>query len=1519
MATCNDREGWDAVSRIRAFDLTSCFEEGILLSTLLIVFFAFASFNSWLLSSRHTLPETRKSKWVLRGKLILLAFAFSASCVNAVLILSSRQSVAVWQSYVLEPLLFTSLLLLTWLNNRRARTSNSTILLFWPAYTTALIIWGRTAVDQGLPNLPVFLVKCVVLAFGLGSFALECLGGALVQQDNAEKGFVENPVLTANIFSLWTFGWMTPLMKKGASEYVTEDDLPSLLPSDESANLGHDLQQALSKHSSLWVALFTAFGRPYTFAAGLKIVQDCLAFMQPQLLRWLLSYISEYQRSHVGTNVAETPGPAAVEGFAIAAIMFVAAVTQTILLHQYFQRCFETGMRVRAGLVTAIYKKALILSSDERGRASGDIVNLMSVDATRLQDLCTYGLIAVSGPLQISLAFASLYNMLGWPSFVGVAIMIVSIPLNTVVARVLKKMQEKQMKNRDQRTRLMSELLANIKRHIKLYAWEFAFIRRILHVRNDLELRMLRRIGIVTSLNATMWSGIPLLVAFSSFAVAAVVSSTPLTSDVIFPSISVFMLLQFPLAMFSQVTSNLIEAWVSIKRISSFLNSDELQPDARRLIQKERLELGDEVLSIKNGEFWWSSDAATPALEDINLTVHKGELVGILGRVGAGKTSLLSAIVGDMRRTEGEVVVSGSIAYAPQNPWILSATVRDNIVFSHEYDESFYNDVIDACALKQDLDLLPEGDLTEVGEKGITLSGGQRARVSLARAVYARADLILLDDVLSAVDAHVARHIFDHVIGPKGLLSTKARVLVTHSIAFLGQFDRLAFVRRGIIIECDTYQSLLANAQSEVFKLIRGHGTSSGSSGTSTPHISGYTTPQTDEEPSATSVTSSDPESSFDEQRLLEKRVRRPSFTKAALAEIPPTRLATTGANKEHSEQGKVKPLVYYQYLEAASKSGFALFLVATVLQQTMSVLASVTLRAWGEHNQQTGDNTGMFKYLLGYGLFSLSSVLLGGVAALLIWVLCSLRSARKLHDSMLNAVMRAPLSFFELTPTGRILNLFSRDTYVVDQILGRVIQNLVRTAAVTLSIVAIIGGSFPPFLIAVVPLGWFYSRVMTYYLATSRELKRLDAVSRSPIFAWFSESLAGVSTIRAFNQQDVFITKNERRIDRNQICYLPSISVNRWLAIRLEFVGATIILITAVLAVTALVTTGVDAGLVGLVLSYALNTTSALNWVVRSASEVEQNIVRQASQHMATTAAHLHLHSVERILHYVGLPSEAPNEIPVTAPSDQWPTAGEVVFSQYSTQYRPELEPVLKNISMTIKSREKIGVCGRTGAGKSSLLLALFRIIEPTSGTIFIDGVDITKIGLHNLRSAISIVPQSPDLFEGTLRENIDPVGEHQDADIWTALSQAHLKGYVESLPEGLDAPVREGGSSLSSGQRQLLCFARALLRKSKILVLDEGKCNNVFRFSPTSAVDLDTDKAIQDIIRGPQFADVTMFTIAHRLNTIIESDRVLVLDAGKASRSSIAELDTPQKLIDDPASMFHSLAAEAGLLNGA
>ncbi|KAI9464554.1 P-loop containing nucleoside triphosphate hydrolase protein [Lactarius psammicola] len=1430
-ATCHHSEGWGPVSRLRPFDFTPCFEEGVLFSVPLGSLIVLSLFRVCQLWQLVALQRTQKvNVRLLWGKVVILALISLISIANIVVTSIDSRWVTFFPLLVLEAIGFLALLLLTYMSHTRTRRSSTIALLFWLAYFAVLLIWSRTILGVARSQLPlVFALRWGIGALGLVAFVLEYLGPEYCSEpDSTPRLNPESPLLTANIFSVWTFGWLTPLIKKGARQFVTEDDLPELVPEDEASKLGQSLQRSMKDHKSLWMALFVSYGGPFAVAACLKILQDCLSFLQPQLLRLFLSFISAYQSARLSDT--SNLGPSPLEGFSIATVMF------SIILHQYFQRCYETGMR-------AIYQKALVLSNDERGKASGDIVNLMSVDASRLQDLCTYGLMAISAPFQVTLAFVSLYNLLGWSAFVGVAIMIFSVPLNTFIANLMKNLQIQQMKNKDKRSRLMSELLANI-RSIKLYAWEHAFLRRILFVRNEQELKMLKKIGIYSAMNTTLWGGIPLLVAFSSFATAATISSKPLTSDVIFPAISLFMLLQFPLAMAAMVINQVIEGVVSARRLRTYLSGDELQLDAREVTLNPDLCAGDVVLDIKDGEFTWSKDPSTsPTLEGINLAARKGELVGIIGRVGAGKSSLLSAIIGDM---------------------LMGASIRDNILFSHEYDETFYNLVLDACALRPDLELMPNGDSTEVGEKG-KLSGGQRARVSLARAVYARADLVLLDDVLAAVDSQVARQVFDQVIGPRGLLATKARIFVTHSISFLSRFDQLFYLRRGIIIESGSYAKLAGDKESHVYKLIHGHGHTSGStsSGTTTPFWNGEGST-----PSGSSTHAE--EGTLTEEKmnaLQEKLTHKKSFSRATLAPVTSqtTKASSGGLSEEQSAQGRVKSHVYWRYIGAASKVGFALFVVVMAMQQTLLVLGTFALKYWSEGNRESGENKSAVKYLWAYGLLSLSSSILNCTASILILVFCSLKSSKHLHDAMLNSVIRAPLTFFELTPSGRILNLFTKDTNVVDQILARVIQFVVRTLCSSIGIVVVIGSSFPPFLIAIIPLGWLYNRFMTYYLATSRELQRLNAVSRSPIISWFSESLSGLSTIRAFGQQAVFAEINERRVDRNQMCYLPSTSVNRWLAVRLEFIGAMIIFISSLLAVGTLMTSGVDAGLVGLVISYALNTTSSLNWLVRSASEVEQNIV-----------------SVERMLQYIELKPEAPYEVPEAQPEGGWPSEGRVEFRNYSLRYRPELDLVLKNISLMMNPGEKIGICGRTGAGKSSLLLALFRILEPAEGTILIDGVDITKIGLYDLRSAMTIVPQSPDLFEGT-------VGEHQDADIWEALKQSHLKEYV-----------REGGSSLSAGQRQLVCFARALLRKTKILVLDEA----------TSAVDLETDKAIQDIIRGPQFKNTTILTIAHRLNTIMDSYRILVLDEGK-----VAEFDTPSTLLTKPESAFRSLAVEAGL----
>ncbi|KAM0749801.1 hypothetical protein T439DRAFT_39861 [Meredithblackwellia eburnea MCA 4105] len=1300
----------------------------------------------------------------------------------------------------------------------------------------------------------------------------------------------ECPRIRANIFDRLTFSWLTPMMKAGYTKYLTEEDLWALPPGDTAEALGANLESTWNKRRaladaknkdlppdakkvspSLTGALIASFGGPFMVAAIFKFLQDCLSFAQPQLLKRLLIFVNSYGSS--------TPEPA-FHGYLIAITMFVCAVAQTLLLHCYFARVFETGMRVRGGLINIIYKKSLVLSNDERGgRLTGDIVNLQSTDATRLQDLCTYGQVAWSGLFQITLAFISLYKLLGWYMLIGVAVMLASMPLTAAIARYQTKLQREQMKNKDKRTSIMSEILNNI-RSIKLYAWEDSFAAKLFDVRNNKELVMLRKMGYLSSTSGFLWSFTPFAVAFSSFSMFALFSGQPLTSEIVFPAITLFSLLGFPLAVLPMVFASLVEAFVSIERLTNFLVGKELQEGAIKVeLPRRELKDGDELVSVVHGDFTWSTAAVDPTLVDINLSLKKGELLAVVGRVGSGKSSLLSSILGEMTKLDGSVTVRGTVAYCNQQPWIMGGTVRSNITFGHRFDEEFYNIVIAACALKEDLAILPNGDATEVGEKGISLSGGQKARVALARAVYARADIYLLDDPLSAVDAHVGRHLFDQVLGPQGLLAGKGRLLCTNAIPFCEQADELIFLRKGVILERGTYSSAVTG-DTELSRLLLEFGK------TSDDH--------SDEEGSGSDETVVAPAelAAKLEEGVLDNELREQAdVALAKRAELVPVSVQKRETLKtlkrstrptETRQQGSVKWSNYVTYIRANSYIGVALYTITIVGQQLLQIATNVWLKNWSQRNSGAGDNGDLVWFLGIYAAFGLGASLVYLLNGILLYSICVVRSAKIMHDSMFRAVMRSPMRFFETTPLGTILNRFSRDVYVVDEVLARVFGGFFRTLAGVFGMVGVITFSAPQFLIVFIPLLFVYKQVQTYYLATSRELKRLDATTKSPIFASFQETLGGVATIRAYRQSDRFMAENQARVDRNQEAYFPSINCNRWLAVRLEFIGSIIILATALLAVVTLVrTNSVDAGIVGLMLSYALTTTQTLNWIVRSATEVETNIV-----------------SVERVQEYIDLEPEAADFIPETQPEKSWPQSGALSFKNVAARYRANLDLVLRDVSFELKGGEKVGVCGRTGAGKSSLTMVLYRVVEPESGQVILDGVDVGKIGLHCLRSRLSIIPQDSQCFEGSLRENLDPTGKATDAELWGALEQCHLKDHIESMPGKLDAHIDEGGSNLSAGQRQLMCLGRALLRRSKVLVLDEA------------TADPESDKEIQKVIRN-EFASCTIFVIAHRLNTIMDCDKILVMDKGR-----VAEFASPAELLLDKNSIFYSLALEAGVV---
>ncbi|XP_054168602.1 multidrug resistance-associated protein 1-like [Oppia nitens] len=1163
----------------------------------------------------------------------------------------------------------------------------------------------------------------------------------------------------------------------------------------------------------------------FYFIAGafFKLINDVLTFISPQLMSILMSYIKN--------KTEET-----WHGYLYAILLFINTMFQVLSLNYYFNRMMVIGMRIRTCLVAAIYRKSLRLSNTAKTESTtGEIVNLMAVDAQRFIEMTQFINLIWSAPLQIVLAVYFLWQELGISVLGGLAVMAFMVPINGYLTKVSKKLQIKQMKLKDERVKAMNEILSGIK-VLKLYGWEQAFMDDILKIRNK-ELRNLRTINYIGCALMSLWMCAPFFVSFITFAIYVLMSpDNELTAQKAFVSLALFNILRFPLSMLPYLVTNIILTSVSVKRLNKFLNAPELSGYVQREFNNNN------AVEVNNGSFSWKkaineSDDCQTILHRLNIEIKKNSFVAIVGSVGSGKSSLLSALLGDMEIQDGSVNICSSqkIAYVPQQAWIQNSSLKNNILFGNSFDEKRYKQVIDVCALKPDLDILPGGDETEIGEKGINLSGGQKQRVSVARACFTDSNLYLLDDPLSAVDSHVGKYIFEEVLDSKtGFLKDKTRILVTNSLAFLPSTDKIIVLKDGAVSETGTFNELIK---------FNGH---------FADLIKQY---------SANSLNKEEKEVENQTKKTKSGTIKETNNEKAKLVEV------------ERAETGRVKYSVYFRYFKAITWFWCINVVVNYGLMQAATAAQSVWLSEWS-----TNENNNVY-YLIIYGVLGVIQIFFVSFG----WYALTkgtIKAAKFLHLKMLEQIMHSPMSFFDTTPLGRILNRFSKDVDTCDLILAQTIRVCLTCGFATIATIVVISIEIPIFLAIILPIAIIFYIVQKFYITTSRQLKRLESITKSPIYAHFSETLTGVSTIRAYGVNKQFIKESDNRLDLNNRCFYPNVAANRWLSIRLEMVANIIIFFSALFAVIYREKLG--ASEVGLIVSYALNTTQNLNWLVRCFSDLETNIV-----------------GVERILEYTDLKTEAEWYIEDTAPQSGWPIDGNIDFDNYSTKYREGLDLVIKQISIKINSGERIGIVGRTGAGKSSLTLALFRLIEATEGNITIDGINISDIGLHQLRSRLTIIPQDPVLFSGTIRQNLDPFNTYTDEDIWKALELSHLKTFVSTLESTLEYKVSEGGENLSVGQRQLICLARALLRHTKVLILDEA----------TAAVDLETDSLIQQTIRKA-FADCTVLTIAHRLHTILDSTRVLVLNEGR-----IAEFDSPDNLLADENSVFYSLAKDAGI----
>ncbi|NXY67006.1 MRP1 protein, partial [Glareola pratincola] len=1122
------------------------------------------------------------------------------------------------------------------------------------------------------------------------------------------------------------------------------------------------------------------------------------------------------------------------------------------LLHQLYQRNnMLTAVKIKTAVVGLIYKKALTLAnSSRRNYTTGEIVNLMSADAQQLMDLTVNINLLWSAPFQIIMAVVFLWKELGPSVLAGVAVLLLVIPINALIAAKVKRLKKSQMRYSDQRVKLLSEILHGIK-ILKFYAWEPAYQKKVMSIR-EREVDVLKSSGYLMTYSVLTLTCIPFMVSLATFGVFFHLDKENiLTATKVFTSISLFNILRLPLFDLPSVISAVAQTKVSLSRLEDFLCAEDLNPEDVNTSYS-----GNHAVGFIGASFCWEKNGL-PVLKNLSVSIPEGSLVAVVGQVGSGKSSFLSAILGEMEKLEGTVQRRGSLAYVSQQPWIQNYSLQENILFGANLNRPYYELVLESCALLPDLEQLPNGDQTEIGERGVNISGGQKQRVSLARAVYSNADLYLLDDPLSAVDVHVGKHLFEKIIGPSGLLKSKTRILVTHTLTLLPHTDLIIVMEEGRISQMGTYQELISK-RTNFDELIQV-----------------FSTEHTREETTPLEVSSSK------EKGQLGRSLQQRELLKHKDSSFDQSKILTN--IKEKVATGGMKMSVVLKYLQAFKWQWMWLTIVTYLGQNALAVGQNLWLSTWTTEAAKVSDFT-EWKQSQSYKLHIYG--LLGFIQGDCLLVCCgayvltkgSLSASRVLHHQLLDNVLHLPLQYFETNPVGQIINRFTKDLFIVDIRFHYYLRTWLNCTLDVIGTILVIASASPLFIVVVIPLGYFYVTIQRYYIASSRAIRRLAGASHSPVISHFSETLAGRSTIRAFGHQERFIRKNNDVVYENLVYFYNNIISNRWLSVRLEFLGNLMVFFAALFVVLAGNT--VSSSTVGLSISYALNIIQSLNFWVRKACEIETNAV-----------------SIERVCEYAKMDKEKP-WIMSKRPPVGWPDRGIIEFVNYKAKYRTNLGLALNDVSFQTQSKEKVGIVGRMGAGKSTLTNCLFRVLEGSEGKIIIDGVDISTIGLHDLRGNLNIIPQDPVLFSGTVQSNLDPLGKHSDLELWEVLELCDLKDFVQSLPKKLLHEISEGGENLSVGQRQLVCLARVLLRKTKILVLDEA----------TASVDMETDNLVQSTIKR-EFYDCTILTIAHRLHTVMDSERVLVLDAGR-----ILEYDTPRNLLQGKGA-FSQMVAEAGI----
>uniref|UniRef100_A0A674ELT9 Multidrug resistance-associated protein 4 n=1 Tax=Salmo trutta TaxID=8032 RepID=A0A674ELT9_SALTR len=1248
--------------------------------------------------------------------------------------------------------------------------------------------------------------------------------------------------------------WVTPLFSIGNKRRLEEDDMYQVLPDDASQVLGEELQRHWDKEvrmaakelrmPKLTKAIVKCYGKPYAVLGIFSFTVEVIKVIQPVFLGKLIQYFEKYDPDDMD---------ALYEAFGYAAGISLSTVALTVLQIHYYYHVLRTGMKIRVAVCHMIYKKALCLSSAAMGKTTtGQIVNLLSNDVNKFDEVTTNLHYLWIAPLQAVVVIILLWYEIGPSCLAGVAVLVLLLPLQTMFGKLFGSLRSKTSALTDNRICTMNEVVSGI-RIIKMYAWEKPFSALVNDVRRE-EISKIMSSSYLRGLNMASFFAASKIIVFITFAVYVLLGNT-ISASRVFVAVSLYGAIKITVTLFfPQAIEKVFETIISIRRIKNFLLLDEIErPNMRFTLEEKK----DASVEIKDLICYWDKCLDTPSLQNLSLTVKSEQLVAVIGPVGSGKSSLLSAILGELPHDKGVLRVKGQLTYTSQQPWVFPGTIRSNILFGKELHPQKYEKVLRACALKRDMELLPDGDLTVIGDRGATLSGGQKARVNLARAVYQDADIYLLDDPLSAVDAEVGRHLFEQCIC--GILKNKPRILVTHQLQYLQAVDQILVLKEGHVVARGTYSELQHSGVNFTSLLKRDE----------------EEEPQTNNNHSVVKHAFSQNSISSQNSEVSHTSSMH-SVKDGAEQVLCPCLLPVQTIAEESRSEGNIGASLYFKYLNAGASilvmlGTVLLSLIAEVLTHPECQAVNVTILPSTWKNRVTVDKSPS----LCSGL-TLASVIFGFARSLVMFNVL-VKAAQSLHNRMFNSILRTPVRFFDVNPIGRILNRFSKDISQLDSMLPNTFVDFSQSILQNIGVVVVAASVMPWILIPVVPLLIIFLFLRRYFLQTSRDVKRLESTTRSPVFSHLSSSLQGLWTIRAFRAEERFQNTFDAHQDLHSESWFLFLVTSRWFALRLDGICAAFVTVTAFGCL--FLRDGLEAGAVGLVLSYAVTLLGNFQWTIRQSAEMENMMT-----------------SVERVVEYTELESEAPWETQ-KRPPPEWPSQGLITFDRVSFSYSSDGPVVLKDMKAMFRPKEKVGIVGRTGAGKSSLVSALFRLAEP-EGRIYIDGVLTSEIGLHDLRQKMSIIPQDPVLFTGTMRKNLDPFSQHTDEDLWNALQEVQLKSVVEELPNKMETVLAESGSNFSVGQRQLVCLARAVLRKNRILIIDEATAN----------VDPRTDELIQKTIRD-KFRECTVLTIAHRLNTIIDSDRILVLGAGM-----IQEFDEPYVLLQNQESALYRIVQQTG-----